>query len=98
MLATLPFGRDDALRGTRRLLARYPGVCREDRFASGLNASLVVQGHPWLSEGWYGLDQGLLVMMIENALSGLPWRLMRDCAYVRTGLLRAGFTGGWLTP
>jgi len=96
MLATLPFGRDDALRGTRQLLARYPEVCREDRFASGLNASLVTQDRPWLSEGWYGLDQGLLVLMIENALSGLPWRLMRECAYVRTGLLRAGFAGGWL--
>ncbi len=96
MLATLPFGRDDALRGTRRLLALYPEVCREDRFASGLNASLVAQDRPWLSEGWYGLDQGLLVLMIENAASGLPWRLMRECAYLRTGLQRAGFTGGWL--
>jgi hypothetical protein len=26
----------------------------------------------------------------------LIWRLMRDCAYVTTGLRRAGFRGGWL--
>ncbi len=96
MLATLPFGRETALRGTRRLLTHYPEVCREDRFVSGLNASLLTHDRPWLSEGWYGLDQGLLVMMIENALSGLPWRLMRACTYVRAGLVRAGFTGGWL--
>jgi hypothetical protein len=25
------------------------------------------------------------------------WRLMRSCPYVETGLLRAGFKGGWLT-
>ncbi len=98
MLATLPFGREDALRGTRRLLARYPEVCREDRFVSGLNAGIESKGGPWLSEGWYGLDQGLLVLMIENAASGLPWRLMRDCAHLRRGLVRAGFTGGWLGP
>jgi hypothetical protein len=96
MLATVPFGHEPALRGTRRLLACYPDVCRKDRFVSGCNASHPVQGRPWLSQGWYGLDQGLLVMMIENARSGLPWRLMRESSYLRTGLGRAGFTGGWL--
>jgi hypothetical protein len=34
--------------------------------------------------------------MIENHRSGLLWRLMRECAPIATGLLRAGFTGGWL--
>ena len=50
----------------------------------------------WLSEGWYGLDQGLLVMMIENHRSDLIWKLLRGCPYVRSGLKRAGFEGGWL--
>jgi hypothetical protein len=52
----------------------------------------------WLSDGWYGLDQGLLVMMIENLRSGLPWTLMRESPYLRAGLLAAGFEGGWLGP
>jgi hypothetical protein len=34
--------------------------------------------------------------MIENYRSGLLWRLMRESPYIRRGLLRAGFTGGWL--
>jgi hypothetical protein len=51
-----------------------------------------------LSDGWYGLDQGLLVMMIENAKSGLNWKLLRGCPYVISGLKRAGFDGGWLSP
>jgi hypothetical protein len=37
-------------------------------------------------------------MMLENQRSGLPWRLMRGCGYLREGLLRAGFEGGWLAP
>ena len=34
--------------------------------------------------------------MIENARSGLLWRLMRQCPYLVEGLHQAGFTGGWL--
>ena len=35
--------------------------------------------------------------MIENYRSGLVWNVMRKNPYVRRGLERAGFTGGWLT-
>ena len=96
MLAALPFDAAAALEGTHHLLEQYPQVCNANRFSSGINPSLVGDDGPWLSEGWYGLDQGLLVMMIDNAQQGLVWKLMRDCPYIRSGLLRAGFAGGWL--
>ncbi len=51
----------------------------------------------WLSQGYYSLDQGPVVLMIENYRTGLIWRLMRRCPYIVGGLLRAGFQGGWLT-
>jgi hypothetical protein len=96
MLATLPFATEAALDGTRQLLAAHPQVCTADRFASGFNATFARDAGGWLSEGWYGLDQGLLVLMIANQRSGLIWELMRRCPEVRTGLSRAGFMGGWL--
>lgn len=96
MLATLPFAADAALAGTRGLLENYPQVCRQDRFLSGFNPTLQVIAGGWLSEGWYGLDQGLLAMMIENHRTGLIWDIVRRCAHVREGLKRAGFEGGWL--
>jgi len=96
MLATLPFSSEAALTGTRKLLVEYPRVCRRDRFSSGFNPTLRGDGGGWLSEGWYGLDQGLLVMMIENYRTGLIWETMRRCRYVRDGLSRADFEGGWL--
>lgn len=95
MLATLPFDSKAALEGTRYLLQRYPQLCTDDRFSSGFNPTIAVGGG-WLSEGWFGLDQGLLVMMIENHRSGFIWKLMCDCPYIRSGLRRAGFEGGWL--
>jgi hypothetical protein len=50
----------------------------------------------WVSPWHYGLNQGPIVLMIENFRSGLIWRLMRQCPYLVSGLRRAGFTGGWL--
>ncbi|HEX3673513.1 MAG TPA: glucoamylase family protein [Rhizomicrobium sp.] len=98
MLATLPFNTDTALAGVRHLLERYPQVCTIDRFSSGFNPTLIADGQGWLSEGWYGLDQGLLTMMIENHRTGLIWDAFRRSPYVRAGLKRAGFDGGWLQP
>ena len=54
------------------------------------------RGECWISPDHYGLNQGPVVLMIENFRSGLVWRLMRRCPCVVRGLLRAGFSGGWL--
>ena len=48
---------------------------------------------PW----HFGLNEGPIVLMIENYRSGLIWQLMRQCPYVVTGLRRAGFRNGWLS-
>jgi hypothetical protein len=96
MLATVPFTPEAAFSGTRQLLSTFPQVCREDRFASGFNPSADPESGGWVSEGWYGLDQGLLVLMIENARSGLIWSLLRGSSDIRRGLRRGGFSGGWL--
>ena len=50
----------------------------------------------WVSPWHYGLNQGPIILMIENYRSGIVWQLMRNCQYVVSGLQRAGFTGGWL--
>ena len=50
----------------------------------------------WVSPWHFGLNQGPIVLMIENYRSGLLWRLMRQCPYLVSGLRRAGFSGGWL--
>ncbi len=52
----------------------------------------------WLSPWHFGINQGPIVLMIENHRSELLWRLMRSCPYIVDGLRRAGFTGGWLGP
>jgi hypothetical protein len=56
----------------------------------------VVPGVAWFDADYLGIDQGPIIAMIENHRSGLIWRVMRTNPYIRTGLKRAGFTGGWL--
>ena len=56
-----------------------------------------VPGVGWVDSDYLGIDQGALIAMIENYRSGLIWNVMRENPYVRHGLERAGFSGGWLT-
>jgi hypothetical protein len=50
----------------------------------------------WISAGHCGINQGPIVLMIENYRTELIWKLMRNCSYIITGLRRAKFAGGWL--
>lgn len=50
----------------------------------------------WVSRYNYGLNQGPIVLMIENYRSELLWNLMKRCPYIVDGLRRAKFSGGWL--
>lgn len=96
-LASLPFAPELALSALRHFRAHYPEMIQDSRLPSGFNPT-IPGGAPsgWVSEGYFGLDQGILVLMIENYRSRLIWKLMRQCPYIGSGLRRAGFTGGWL--
>jgi hypothetical protein len=52
--------------------------------------------HGWVSPWIFGLNQGPIILMIENFQSELIWKCMRTCSYIVDGLHRAGFRGGWL--
>ena len=47
---------------------------------------------PW----HFGLNQGPIVLMMENCRTGLLWELMCSCPYIAGGLRSVGFTGAWL--
>jgi len=56
----------------------------------------IVQGVCWVGGDYIGIDQGPILGMIENHLTGLVWNVMRRNPNIIRGLQRAGFTGGWL--
>jgi hypothetical protein len=56
----------------------------------------VVPGEGWFDNEYLGIDEGPILLMIENYRTGFVWNVMRRNPYIRRGLVRAGFTGGWL--
>jgi hypothetical protein len=97
IFGSLPFAPEIAIPAIRQLCEQDPRIGREFCVPNGLNATMPgPDGYGWISEGQFGLDQGLTVLMIENFRTGLVWNLTRECRYFRDGLRRAGFSGGWL--
>jgi hypothetical protein len=97
IFGSLPFAPEISLPAIRQLCEEDPRIGSEFRVPNGLNATMPGQDEcGWMSEGLFGLDQGLVVLMIENYRSGLVWNLTRECVHFREGLRRAGFSGGWL--
>jgi len=93
---SLPFAPEIVLPSLHRLNQDYPEMTSEYGFKCSYNPTFMSNGKGWVSKGYFGLDQGPIVMMIENYRSELIWRLMRRCPYIIHGLRRAGFRGGWL--
>ncbi|MEO7311858.1 MAG: glucoamylase family protein [Chitinophagaceae bacterium] len=54
-----------------------------------------------INDGWFAsstlaIDQGPIIVMIENYRSGLAWNLFTSCPEVKAGLIKLGFTAPYL--
>lgn len=97
VIASLPFAPEIVLPSILYHDETFPQTTGEYGFKRSFNPTFsTAAGKEWTSERSYGLALGPIVLMIENYRSGFLWQLMRKCPYIRTGLCRAGFSGGWL--
>jgi hypothetical protein len=86
-LASFPYTPEQSLRALRHFVAdRGDRIWGDCGFTSAFNASA-----GWQSNEWVGIDQGPIVVMIENYRSGLLWRVFMTCPEVTAGLRRLGF-------
>ncbi|MBO9745812.1 hypothetical protein J7431_00605 [Xanthomonas phaseoli pv. dieffenbachiae] len=58
----------------------------------------MVPDRGWVASDYIAIDQGPILTMIANYQDEFVWNVMKKNPYIRAGLERAGFTGGWLTP
>ena len=98
MAASLPFAPEIVLPTLGHCEKAYPHMENEYGLVCSFNPTFSVPGskHGWISRDHFALDQGPVILMIENYRTGLIWNLMRRCPYLVAGLRRAGFKGGWL--
>ncbi len=45
----------------------------------------------WMAESYLAIDQGPVIVMIENYRTGLCWNLFMSCPEVQAGLKKLGF-------
>jgi hypothetical protein len=50
------------------------------------------ESRDWYADTFLAIDQGPIVIMIENYRTGLLWKLFMSAPEVQTGLHRLGFT------
>jgi len=50
----------------------------------------------WFDNDYIGIDQGAILLQIENHETELIWNIMKKNPYIISGLKKAGFKGGWL--
>jgi len=99
VVASLPFAPEIVIPTIRHFAEMDLGMTGRYGFKPSFNQSFVVENNLtgwWVSPYHFGIDQGPVVLMIENYRTGLLWDIMRRCPAVVTGLTRAGFKGGWL--
>ncbi len=100
VVASLPFASEVVLSTVRHAIERLD-LKKHNKY--GFDASFnptyperITNSNGWVSQWQFGLNQGPVVLMIENYKSGLIWDIMKKCPYIINGLRRAGFNGGWL--
>ncbi|HLP35821.1 glucoamylase family protein [Lacibacter sp.] len=50
----------------------------------------------WFASSFLAIDQGPIIVMIENHRTGLLWNLFTSCPEVKAGMLSLGFTAPYL--
>jgi hypothetical protein len=91
-LSSLPYAPREVMRALRyflgeqgeRIWGRYGFV---DAFCEQRN---------WVANSFLAIDQGPIVVMIENQRSGLLWKLFMSVPEVQAGLRRLDFSSPWL--
>ncbi len=99
VVASLPFAPEIVIPTLRHFAQMNLGMTKQYGFKPSFNQSFVVENSPtggWVTPYHFGIDQGPVVLMIENYRTGLLWNIMKRCPAIVTGLQRAGFKGGWL--
>lgn len=96
VVASLPFAPEVVLATIAAILEKYPAMRSRYGFLCSFNPTFGTSRRGWIAKGYYGLDQGPVVIMIENYATEMIWNLMRRCPPLVEGLRRAGFSGGWL--
>jgi len=93
-LSSFPYAPAEAMAALRHFLVEH-GDKAWGRFGF---VDAFNEGKNWYAQTFLAIDQGPIIVMIENYRTGLLWKLFMGLPEVRTGLERLGFTSPHLAP
>jgi len=92
---SIPFAPEEALSTLWNMKTQFGDkLYRKYGFVDAFNLTYNKEG--WFNEDYLGIDQGPIIIQLENYDTGLIWKTLRKNPHVIRGLRKAGFTGGWL--
>jgi hypothetical protein len=87
-IASLPYAPREVLQVLRHLLRAHGGkVWGRYGFVDAFN-----ENRDWYAETFLAIDQGPIIIMLENYRTGLLWKLFMRVPEVQNGLRKLGFT------
>lgn len=87
-LSSLPHVPELVLEMVDFLYRQHPQTWGKYGFFDAYNLDVIP---PWYSTALYGIDKGASMLMIENYLSGLIWRVYTESPYIQNALNILGF-------
>ena len=91
-LSSLPYTPTESMRALKFFYYKLGDkLFKEYGFVDAFNLSV-----PWFASSFLAIDQGPIIIMIENHRSQLLWNLFTSCPEVKTGMQKLGFTAPYL--
>ncbi|TVQ01384.1 MAG: Tat pathway signal protein [Balneolaceae bacterium] len=92
---SIPFAPEETLSALYTMKEKFGDqLYTEYGFLDSFNLTYKEGG--WFNPDYIGIDQGPILIQLENLETGLIWDILKKNEYIRDGLKKAGFTGGWL--
>lgn len=93
---SIPFAPEETLQSLWMMKELYgEKLYQKYGFLDAFNLTYSEEG--WFNPDYIGIDQGPIIIQLENYESGLIWNTLKKNPHIIRGLKKAGFTGGWLT-
>jgi hypothetical protein len=86
-LGSFPYAPAECERALRHFASHGDRLWGEYGFRDAFSPAM-----DWYADSHLAIDQGPIVVMIENFRSGLLWRLFMSCPEIRIGLAKLGFS------
>ena len=91
-LSSMPYTPTESMRALRFFYYKLgPAAWKEQGFVDAFNLT-----SNWYADSYLAIDQGPIIVMIENQRSELLWKLFMSCPEVKKGMKSLGFNSPFL--